>query len=62
MTGQQLIDIIKNNQLEDFEIIIRRSEFKPGDNWMTIQSYELKGLTDIGYSDKVALFGIKERD
>lgn len=52
MTGKELIELIKDRNLEDFEI---RAVFTDGyDGFPNVRVLELKGLADIGYSDKRA--------
>ncbi len=64
MTGQQIIDLIRENGLEDFEINISFSEIDPTPDapWggYNVRRFEITGLGDIGHSDKTFKMGIKE--
>lgn len=52
MTGKELIKLIKDNDLEDFEIKVI---FEDGYNVYPIMKLaELTGMGDIGHSNKVA--------
>ncbi len=63
MTGQELIDIIKTNNLESFQITVKFTEPTPTSEWgITYRSFDIGGLDDIGHSDKVAIIGIVERE
>ena len=58
MKGKTLIDLIKKNKLEDFDIDM---VFTDGySTFPNVRTFEIEELTDIGYSSKRALFGIKE--
>lgn len=62
MTGQELIDIIKTNNLEDHEVVIKFMEPAPASAWgVTYRQFDVEGLGDIGHSDKVVIFGVSER-
>jgi len=62
MKGKDLIKIIQDNGLEEFEI--KGSELKATgvlDSWgVYLKRYEIDELVDIGHSDKVAIFSIIE--
>lgn len=59
MTGKQIIEIISEYNLEDFDIEMTSSNFSVG---FPLESkiYKVTGLEDIGHSDKVAVFGFEE--
>lgn len=62
MTGQQLINLIEENDLKDFEVIINLFEPKPGEWGIALRTFDINPeLTDIGYSDKVAILNIVEQ-
>ena len=57
MTGQQLIDLIQENELENFEIrvILVEIDHTPNAPWggYNQRTFKLENeITDIGYSDK----------
>lgn len=57
MTGQQLIDLIQTNGLNDFEIMVSLLEIDhtPNAPWggYNSRTFEVENeITDIGYSDK----------
>lgn len=64
MKGKDLIKIIQDNQLEDFEI--KCNELKATDvnnlgDWRVyLKHYEINESVDIGHSDKTATFSIIE--
>lgn len=62
MKGKDLIKIIQDNQLEEFEI--KGNELKATgnqDSWgVYLKHYMIDELVDIGYSDKTATFSIIE--
>lgn len=52
MKGKDLIKLIQDNNLEDFEISVI---FTDGYNvFPNVKSLELQGLADVGHSSKVA--------
>lgn len=62
MKGKDLIKIIQDNNLEEFEI--KGNELKATgvlDSWgVYLKHYEIDELVDIGYSDKTVTFSIIE--
>lgn len=62
MTGQQLIDLIKANELEDFEFIAKLSEIDSSGWGVNVRSFMFEDrLADIGHSDKMAILDLTER-
>lgn len=63
MNGQQLIDLIQDNQLEAFEVVVNLFEPAPGEEWgISLRTFTIDPeLTDIGYSDKKAILKIVEQ-
>lgn len=53
MKGHEIIKMIQENGLEDFEI--QMSTMESGDPFPTITSFAITGLADIGHSDKKAI-------
>ncbi|GAB4001603.1 hypothetical protein GCM10028807_58160 [Spirosoma daeguense] len=61
MTGQQLIDLIKQHQLEEFRLIAKFSEETKSEWGITFRQFDIEELADIGHSDKIAVLQIKEQ-
>ena len=59
MTGKEIIEMIKEYEAEDFEIIFRLNDTKEGYNLRDFTTDKIP--VDIGYSDKVLLIGGEER-
>jgi len=60
MTGRELIELIKDNDLEDFEINVSYS-YPDGSEWgTTYVSGTIIGIVDIGYSDKSVILDWEE--
>lgn len=55
MKGQELIDYIKENNLEDFEIEVSVTDEEASDKWLSLIRIENIEPTDIGYSEKVLI-------
>lgn len=64
MTGKELCDYIKQNELEDFtlEISIYEGPSKGRIPWPNYRHFENIELGDIGYSDKVFLLDVDYRE
>ncbi len=64
MTGQEIIDLIRENGLEDFEMNISFSEIDPTPDapWggYNVRCFEITGLGDIGHSDKIFRLEMEE--
>ena len=62
MRGNDIIKIIQENGLEDFEIKLNQlTSFGTIDDWgVCLKTYFIDELVDIGHSDKIFTFGIIE--
>lgn len=61
MKGKDLIKIIQDNQLEEFEIKTNHKKPYNGSFWgIEYLNYMIDELVDIEYSDKTATFSIIE--
>ena len=58
--GKELIELIKENELEDFEI---ETAFTDGfSTFPNVRKFKIERIDDIGYSSEIAILGIKEKD
>lgn len=53
MKGHEIINMIQENGLEDFEI--EMSTMESGNPFPNITNFSITGLADIGHSDKKAI-------
>ena len=60
MKGRDIIKIIQDNQLEEFELKIIKEGLIEGGWGFNVEKYFIDELVDIGYSDKTVTFGIIE--
>lgn len=58
MTGKEMIKIIQDNGLEDFELKINKLVTKDG-NWsFHLESFFIDSMVDIGHSDRTVTFDL----
>jgi len=56
MTGKEIIKIIQDNGLEDFELKVSHLAYTD-DKWgFELETLEIESLNDIGHSDRTATF------
>ncbi len=61
MTGQQIIDLIQENGLEEFEMNVSFSDIGNMPNTpYNVRRFEIIGLGDIGHSDKTFKLEMEE--
>lgn len=60
MTGKEMIKIIQDNSLEDFEIKINKLVTRDAGWSFGLESSYIDELADIGHSDKTVTFAIIE--
>lgn len=60
MTGKDIIKIIQENKLEDFEIKVNKLVTRDAGWSFNLESSYIDELVDIGHSDKTVTFSIIE--
>ena len=62
MKGKYLIKLIQENELENFEIVVRFSEIKENQDYpLNVRTFEIESkLCDIAYSDRKGVLSILE--
>ena len=60
MTGKEMIKIIQDNNLEDFELKINKLNLIAYDWGYDYDTFYIDSMVDIGYSDKTVTFDTKE--
>ncbi len=59
MKAKELIEILKD--LPEFEVELSKTILTPNEGYgLKYERYEIEELVDIGYSDKIIIFEIKE--